>query len=147
MISNFRTFVLVGFVAFSATVSANSSYQAPLVNESLLLDIAIGNNIFIVGERGHILTGTTQQNLTQVSVPTRTTLTAVTLFGSNAWAVGHDASILHSSDAGQSWQVQLSMPELDRPFLDVLFIDEDSGVAVGAYGLFYRTNAGGDTWQ
>jgi uncharacterized protein (DUF39 family) len=66
MISNFRTFCLVGLVAFSTTVSANSSYQAPLVNESLLLDIAIGDKIFIVGERGHILTGTTQQNLAQV---------------------------------------------------------------------------------
>jgi photosystem II stability/assembly factor-like uncharacterized protein len=147
MISNFSTVFLAGLITFSASGAANSSYQAPLVNESLLLDIAIGDKIFIVGERGHILTGTTQQNLTQVSVPTRTTLTAVTLLGSNAWAVGHDASILYSSDAGQSWQVQLSMPELDRPFLDVLFMDEDSGVAVGAYGLFYRTNDGGETWQ
>ncbi|MFT6953519.1 MAG: photosystem II stability/assembly factor-like uncharacterized protein [Glaciecola sp.] len=147
MISNFRMLILVGLVASSATISANPAYQAPLVNESLLLDIAIGDKIFIVGERGHILTGTTQQNLTQVSVPTRTTLTAVTIVGANAWAVGHDASILHSSDGGHSWQLQLSMPELDRPFLDVLFKDKKSGVAVGAYGLFYRTNDGGATWQ
>jgi len=147
MISNFKKASLVGLVAFSALVSANSSYQAPLVKESLLLDIALADNIIIVGERGHILTGTTQQNLIQVSVPTKTTLTAVTLFGTNAWAVGHDASILHSSDAGKTWQLQLSMPELDRPFLDVLFMNDKVGVAVGAYGLFYRTVDGGITWQ
>ncbi|MFT6330110.1 MAG: photosystem II stability/assembly factor-like uncharacterized protein [Bermanella sp.] len=147
MISNFKKASLVGLIVFSAIASANSSYQAPLVKESLLLDIALGDSILIVGERGHILTGTTVQNLTQVAVPTKTTLTAVTLFAQNAWAVGHDASILHSSDAGQTWELQLSMPELDRPFLDVFFKDENTGVAVGAYGLFYRTIDGGVTWQ
>jgi photosystem II stability/assembly factor-like uncharacterized protein len=146
MTSNFKTFSLAGLVAFSAMLSANSSYQAPLVKESLLLDIAVGDSIVIVGERGHILTGTSQQDLVQVSVPTRTTLTAVALSGDHAWVVGHDASIMHSSDAGQNWQTQLSMPELDRPFLDVFFMDENNGVAVGAYGLFYRTIDGGVTW-
>ncbi len=146
MTSNFKIFSVVGLVAFSALLSANSSYQAPLVKESLLLDIAAGINIVIVGERGHILTGTTQQDLVQVSVPTRTTLTAIALSGNHAWAVGHDASVLHSSDAGRNWEVQLMMPELDRPFLDVFFMDENNGIAVGAYGLFYRTIDGGITW-
>ena len=146
MTTNFKIFSVAGLVAFSAMLSANSSYQAPLVKESLLLDIAAGVNIVIVGERGHILTGTSQQDLVQVSVPTKTTLTGIALSGNHAWAVGHDASVLHSSDAGRNWEMQLSIPELDRPFLDVFFMDENNGVAAGAYGLFYRTIDGGSTW-
>jgi photosystem II stability/assembly factor-like uncharacterized protein len=147
MKSNLKLLSLASFFALSAAATADSSYLAPLVKESRLLDIAVAENIYIVGERGHILTGTNQDNLAQVSVPTKTTLTGIALAGSKAWAVGHDASILHSSDGGSSWKIQLTMPELDRPFLDVLFMDENNGVAVGAYGLFYRTTDGGLTWQ
>lgn len=34
-----------------------------------------------------------------------------------------------------------------RPFLDVHFLDESTGVAVGAFGLAMRTSDGGRTWQ
>ncbi|MCJ7556952.1 MAG: YCF48-related protein [Gammaproteobacteria bacterium] len=33
-----------------------------------------------------------------------------------------------------------------NPFLDVWFADEKKGIAVGAYGLFFRTNDGGEHW-
>jgi photosystem II stability/assembly factor-like uncharacterized protein len=33
------------------------------------------------------------------------------------------------------------------PFLDVLFLDDRNGLAVGAYGMVYRTRDGGDSWQ
>ena len=32
------------------------------------------------------------------------------------------------------------------PFLDVLFLDADTGIAVGAYGMIYRTSDRGKTW-
>lgn len=35
----------------------------------------------------------------------------------------------------------------DKPFLDICFIDEKSGFAVGAYGLFFKTTDGGQTWK
>lgn len=143
---NFRKLSLCCLFASSTAIAANSSYQAPLVKESLLLDIEKSEMIYIVGERGHILIGDPQSEIKQVSVPTKTTLTAISLSGKNAWVVGHDASILHSANNGQTWEMQLTMPELDRPFLDVLFFDDTSGVAVGAYGLFYRTNDAGNTW-
>ncbi len=154
MISKIRMLSLSSLIAISAVIStahaadaANSSYQAPLVKESLLLDIVKGETIIVVGGRGHILTGTSEQNMAQVSVPSITTLTSVTTYGQHVWASGHDASILYSSDNGQTWQIQLSIPELDRPFLDILFFNEKAGIAVGAYGLFYRTNDGGNTWN
>jgi len=34
-----------------------------------------------------------------------------------------------------------------NPFLDVLFLNEQQGYAVGAYGLFVKTVDGGATWQ
>lgn len=33
------------------------------------------------------------------------------------------------------------------PFLDVLFTDAKSGFAIGAYGMLYRTDNGGDDWR
>ncbi len=32
------------------------------------------------------------------------------------------------------------------PFLAILFVDDNVGVALGAYGMAYRTEDGGDTW-
>ena len=33
------------------------------------------------------------------------------------------------------------------PLLDVLFVDDAVGIAVGAYNMLYRTEDGGDSWQ
>lgn len=65
---------------------------------------------------------------------------------SHGWAVGHDASILHSNDGGTSWHIQQFLPELDKPLFDIYFQDPKHGIAVGAYGMFYRTNDAGKTW-
>lgn len=34
-----------------------------------------------------------------------------------------------------------------NPFLDVWFADENQGFVIGAYGMFFHTNDGGETWQ
>ena len=34
-----------------------------------------------------------------------------------------------------------------RPFLEVLFVDEQVGLAVGAYGMNFRTEDGGENWR
>jgi photosystem II stability/assembly factor-like uncharacterized protein len=34
----------------------------------------------------------------------------------------------------------------DKPFFKVHFENERSGIAIGAYGIFFRTDDGGDTW-
>nr|WP_297347314.1 sialidase [uncultured Glaciecola sp.] len=143
----------------SVFASNETSFIAPLVKESLLLDITNGNTSIIVGERGHILItregkitdhqslGLTIDDYKQVNVPTKVTLTGVASFANLAWAVGHDASILGSKDAGATWTLLNSAPELERPLLDIHFFDEKEGIAVGAYGLFYRSLDGGMTWQ
>lgn len=126
--------------------AVQDSFEAPLVKQSMLLDIDVNDLTVIVGERGHVLL---KQNgdLVQALVPTNVTLTAVATIGDKIWVAGHDATIIHSKDAGKTWNIQLQMPELDRPFLDITFFDEVHGIALGAYGLFYRTRDGGETWK
>ncbi len=103
----------------------------------------------VVGERGHILiSADTGQVWKQARVPTRVLLTAVHMHDvNNGWAVGHDAVILRTRDAGASWEISHHAPEEQRPLLDVWFHDEESGFAVGAYGYFLSTVDGGKSWQ
>jgi hypothetical protein len=133
------------FLFVTASAQSEQAYQAPLVKESMLLDVTQSAITVVVGERGHILVGDAQ-TLTQVPVPTTVTLTAVDGINSTYIAVGHDATILRSTDSGQSWDLVFSDIELDRPFLDVLFINETEVLAVGGYGLLLRSSDAGLTW-
>lgn len=136
--------------------SLNSELM-PRAANSLLLDIAIATSrAVVVGERGHVLVSETRREWRQIeNVPTRSTLTGVTAVGDKLWAVGHDGVILHSTDGGLVWQRQRVAPyDSERsdalngaPLLDVLFLDENNGFAIGAYALMLRTRDGGTTWE
>ncbi|MFC3121671.1 WD40/YVTN/BNR-like repeat-containing protein [Agaribacter flavus] len=145
-----KKFLIVCTLIFSSCFSyGQQAYMAPLVKKSLLLDIAKSDFAIAVGERGHILKFELDdiESIKQVPVPTRSLLTAIEHIENDFYVVGHDASILRSENSGDSWQLVYNNPELDRPFLDVLFLSASEGLAVGAYGLFYRTLDGGETWQ
>ncbi|WP_386070526.1 YCF48-related protein [Tahibacter sp. UC22_41] len=141
---------------------ASAAEMMPLVTQSLLLDLVeSGNRAIAVGERGAIIVSEDRVNWRQVAdVPTRATLTALATVGSKVWAVGRDGVILASDDAGDHWKVQRRDPWLPptdasagdnarhgAPLLDVLFVDENHGFAVGAYSLFLETSDGGATWN
>lgn len=130
---------------------------ARLSQQSLLLGFAeTDQRAIAVGARGAILVSESRSDWRQLSdVPTRSTLTAVAAVGNQAWAVGHDQVILHSSDGGLTWERQhaapfsednLDDPRNGAPFLDVLFLDANTGFAVGAYGLMMRTEDAGANW-
>lgn len=137
----------------------------PLVlRESLMLDFAEGGDRAIaVGERGHIAVSESRSDWRQVEgVPTRATLTAVAALGDRAWAVGHDGTILGSRDGGLSWSVQrvdIAAPpaaddfdaEFDpaqgAPLLDVIALDANHVIAIGAYSLMLVTRDGGGSWS
>ncbi len=144
---------------------APSTELMPLAaSRSLVLDFAESDSRAIaVGERGHVLLSESRSDWRQTGeVPTRATLTAVAAVGENVWAVGHDGTILHSSDGGVRWSEQRRDvwtpagpdedpfsrdPRLGAPLLDVLFTDAENGFAVGAYALALRTSDGGATWE
>lgn len=133
--------------AVESETATGQAYIASLAAESLLTDIEYYNGSFVaVGERGHVLVSNNGEQWQQMNVPTQSLLTAVTFNGEAIWAVGHDAVILGSKDDGKSWQVAQFFPELERPLLDVFFKDPDNGIAIGAYGIFYRTTDGGNSW-
>ena len=143
-----RRYVLCAGLLFQFSVSAtDSTFNAPLVEKSLLLDAASSSYQVVVGERGHVIVAENDGEFVQKQLPLAATLTAVETVGDNIWVAGHDATIMHSADRGTTWQVQMHEPELERPFLDILFFDDQHGVASGAYGLFYRTRDGGATWE
>ncbi|TDF41811.1 hypothetical protein EYS14_02910 [Alteromonadaceae bacterium M269] len=135
--------------SFSVLAQQDESYIAPLADQSLLLDIATSSTerLFVVGERGHILSSTNGSDWTQQQVPTESTLTAVHFEDNQGWVVGHDSVILHTTDAGANWQVQQFLPESERPLLDVLFLDDKKGIAIGAYGTYYETEDAGQSWN
>ena len=126
----------------------------PLATQSLILDVEpYREGAIAVGERGHILLSDDQGSWRQLdNVPTRSTLTAVTSFGDQLWAVGHDAVILNSNDGGLNWVHQSApensfFPEFRQPLLDVLFTSASDGFAIGAYGYLLRTGDGGQSWR
>ena len=128
---------------------ADYSVQAPLAAKSLLLDGTVaGSRHVVVGERGHIIVSADGgSEWQQARVPTRTLLTAVHMHDAlTGWAVGHDATILRTTDGGDSWTVVHEAPEEELPLLDVWFRDQHNGLAVGAYGYAVVTEDGGDTW-
>ncbi|QBF84579.1 hypothetical protein EXU30_19320 [Shewanella maritima] len=147
-----RSAVLVA-VGYFSSVSAFADNQVvaaqiqPLSSSSLVLDIAsTSNSMIAVGERGHVLVKGTEWQ--QVTTPVSAQLTKVFFHNDNlGWAVGHDATIIHTKDGGKTWSLQMQSQEIEKPFLDVYFFDENHGIAVGAYGLFYRTGNGGELWN
>jgi photosystem II stability/assembly factor-like uncharacterized protein len=104
-------FAAVAAHAQDATVSSQKpAIKSAKVAQSLLQDIVrAGDRLVVVGERGHIATsddnGKTWQ---QADVPTRAMLNAVFFISpTEGWAVGHDELVLHTTDAGKTWAIQL----------------------------------------
>ncbi|HJU38459.1 MAG TPA: YCF48-related protein, partial [Tahibacter sp.] len=133
----------------------------PLATQALLLDfVESGKRAIAVGENGMVLLSDDRTAWRQAAqVPTRATLTAVAAVGDRVWAVGRDGVIVASVDGGENWTLQRKDPwqppgaqsaggdaRHGAPLLDVLFFDENRGVAVGAYSLFLETADGGATW-
>ena len=124
------------------------SEMMPLAPRSMMLGVVnTGEHLIAVGDRGEVIVSNDGRRWAQVQTPVRSPLTAVNFVDAkNGWAVGHDATILHTADGGKTWELQSFKPELEKPYLSVLFLDANSGFAVGAYGLFSKTTDGGKTW-
>ena len=123
--------------------------QQPLATESMLLDITRAGSKFVaVGERGHVVISNDGETWVQAEhVPTRSTLTTVFSLGKRLWAGGHDAVILTSGDAGNTWTQLFFDPDRQQAVMDIYFTDESNGVAIGSYGLYMYTSDGGRTWE
>ncbi|WP_404340239.1 WD40/YVTN/BNR-like repeat-containing protein [Pseudoalteromonas mariniglutinosa] len=148
-------YLLYACLAYSASSlaqdipSPQSAFSAVNADKTLLTDIEYtGKQLVAVGKHGVIITSSDGEDWQQANVPTQTLLTAVDFYDQQTgWACGHDATIINSNDGGANWQLQQFLPTLDKPCLDILFLDQNKGFAVGAYGMFYETSNAGKTWQ
>ena len=150
--STLRKVVAISLSCFFSVATTHAQFDPltvqiqPLAQSSLVLDIAkAGDKLVAVGERGHVLLK--QQQWQQINSPVIAQLTKVFFLDEMlGWAVGHDATIIHTKDGGLTWVIQFQSPEIEKPLLDILFFNDKEGIAVGAYGLFYRTSDGGESW-
>lgn len=143
------------FLALAGLLAADvATADDDLVTPHLLLldGVVLGTEVIAVGERGTILRSTDQgSRWHRLASPTRATLTGVSFSPRTSprlgWAVGHEAVILHSGDGGQTWAKQFQGDNLQDSLLDVLALDAERVIAVGAYGLAFVTTDGGRTWR
>lgn len=142
----------------------------------LLAAAPAGSRIVAAGERGIVIVSedggvTWKQSPSPVSV----TLTAVRFADAeHGYAVGHAGTLLVTSDGGRTWTRRLDGRRIaeielqaakqrdngaalksaqrlvadgpDKPLLDVLVLDAQRALAVGAYGVALETRDGGANW-
>lgn len=136
-----------------------------------------GSRVVAVGERGiAVISDDGGKSWRQVPVPVSVTLTAVRFADAkHGFAVGHAGTVLSTADGGATWSVRLDgkrMAQLavqaaradtdpavlkaaerlmadgpDKPLLDVLVMDRQRALVVGAYGLAFSTEDGGASWS
>lgn len=100
-------------VALAADAAPAVAPQAAILSakaaRSLLLDVArAGQRLVAVGERGHVVLSDDEgASWRQVATPTRALLTSVWFNDERiGWAAGHDSTILHTADGGETWTLQ-----------------------------------------
>lgn len=121
----------------------------PLADRAIVNDIKrAGDHLVAVGERGHILLSENGDDWRQVQGPVRAMLTRVTFVDDqNGWAVGHDGSVLRTTDGGENWELRHWDAAWGRPFYDVIFATPEQGLVVGSNGRMLRTDDAGETWE
>lgn len=143
----------------------------------LLAAAASGRGLIAVGERGlAVLRDRASGRWVQLPAPTSVTLTAVRFVdGRHGIALGHGGTVLTTADSGQSWQARLNGRQIaslalddakasgdparlkdaqrlvadgpDKPLLDAIAWDAQRLLVVGAYGIAFHSDDGGQRWQ
>ncbi|PHS72781.1 MAG: glycosyl hydrolase [Cycloclasticus sp.] len=142
--------VLLVVVNVQADGVARSALNVLLAKKAVIMDLAIHNQaIFAVGERGIILSSIDKgSSWEQIASPVDVTLTSIAFTtNGHGWVVGHESTILHSSDNGVSWQIEKYQPENERYYLTTRFISEQHGFVLATDGELWETLDGGSSWQ
>ena len=153
----FKFFILLSFTIPQLLFAADFNYgsdmaaKSRLASKSLITAMEqISDRIYAVGVYGIIIySDDLGETWTQSeTVPYQNTITDISCANiMKCWAVGHDATVLHSNDGGISWSKQYEDPDFDAPLLSIHMFDENEGVALGAFALSLRTANGGENWE
>ncbi|WP_372717846.1 YCF48-related protein [Immundisolibacter sp.] len=129
---------------------AQAALKVPLATKVVFLGLArAGERVVAAGERGIVIySDNAGASWTQADVPVRGTLTALTFIDPRiGFAVGHDAVILKTVDAGASWSLLNFEPESQNVMLNVHFRDARTGWVTGSNGQLWTTHDGGANWD
>jgi photosystem II stability/assembly factor-like uncharacterized protein len=147
--------LLAGLSLFAG--SAGSAFAAPdtdtaiwRAQHGLLLGVArAGTRVVAVGTAGHVLLSD-DEGVTWRLVPSPTDelLTSVVFpTPKEGWAVGQDETVLHSTDAGETWSRQYLKPAADQVLFTVISLGPGHLFSSGSYNLILETQDGGTTWK
>jgi photosystem II stability/assembly factor-like uncharacterized protein len=135
----------------SAVKAADYAVKSHMADKALLLDVAqLGSRLIAVGEFGHVLISDNGGDswAQAESVPTRNTLTSVFFIDNQTgFAVGHEATILKTTDGGNNWTLQYNETRGETPLMGVYFTDAQNGIAVGGFSYVFKTANGGEDWE
>lgn len=126
------------------------SIQALIPRTTQLLGGAAGLTFsLLVGDRGLVLRGNPQTtSWERIQAATSAMLTSAAISDKAvALIVGHEQTILRSTDSGRTWDLVHQAPRLDAPLFDVTFVSSERAFAVGAYGTVLSSSDEGLTWE
>lgn len=108
-------------------------------------------NGFVVGGNDRTMSAVVMKtqnggmNWQNVTIPSQAKyLRSLKFQGNHAWAVGHNGTILHSDDGGNTWALQTC--PIDTTLYDIDFSDSIHGLIAGDGCVLYTHN-GGLTWN
>jgi len=139
-----------GGAASTAPVAAPAVRVPHATQAAMLASVRAGSRIVAVGDHGVVLLSDDagKSHRQAKAVPTDVTLTSVSFVDDQrGWAVGHWGVVLHTTDGGETWALQRTDTQQDRPLFAVHFFDAQHGVAVGLWSLVLVTQDGGAHWQ
>jgi len=153
-----RLFVGITLLSMANIATSEESLQQPVMASKMVSNILLtdsvhqGGRFFAPGLYGNIISSTDGISWEQSKSPTQSLLTTVFFIDDKeGWVGGHDTLILHTTDGGESWEIQYEDPitggDIPKPVLDIVFKDKNNGYAIGAYGLMLVTSDGGDNWE
>ena len=118
----------------------------PTLNNLIDVHFVSDDEGWVVGTGGTILyTNDGGDNWeTQHSNPNESLWSVFFIDDSEGWACGW-SEIYHTEDAGQNWSLQ-NAPFCMGDFMDVFFINPDTGWIVGTYKIVLKTTDGGKNW-
>ena len=135
--------------AHAATAQIAAAQVADAVHAPLFAAAHAGKRIVVAGEHGVILLSDDEgKSFRQARlVPTQALLSSLSFVDEKqGWAAGHDGLVLHTTDGGETWEIQREELEGDKPLFSIYFRDAQHGIAVGLFGTAVQTADGGKNW-
>ena len=110
--------------------------------------VVLQDRLFVVGEQGAIFSTSDATHWNKLNSPANRLITSINSDRNKVLvAAGHDAAIFLSEDSGESWNMVYEDIDYQAPILDIIFIDKNHLIAIGAYGLYLTSHDAGQTWQ